>query len=288
MGPRELAAYLERIRVERPRRADLGALCAVQWGQTRAIPFENLDILRGEPVRIDPAAVHAKLVERRRGGYCFEQNTLLASALCALGFGVEVLAARVRWKASAPMPRTHILLAVELLDGQRYLVDAGFGGQTPTAPLALAAGSEAQLHCDRYRLSESGSELVLQRLAPEGWIELYGFTLEPQWAIDREMAHHFTATHPSSPFTHTLSVALATDDGRITLRANQWLRRRGAQLEAETIADPEQLLAVLARDFGLVFPRGTRFERAAPGALPPRARAAPGGASGPPLPTHVR
>lgn len=257
-------AYLERIGVARPARADLDALAAIQWGHVRSIPFENLDILLGEPIRIDLPSVAAKLIDRRRGGYCFEQNALLAAALRELGFEVTTLAARVRWMATAPTARTHMLLAVEA-SGQRWLVDGGFGGSCPTAPIALAAGVEAALHHDRYRLVEDGAGLMLQMAIPEtGWADLYWFTLEPMFPIDYEVANHYTSTHPSSHFTKAPTVARTTDEGRVTVRGNELAHRRGGVVDRETITDPERLLEVLATEIGLVFPPGTRF-RGAPG-----------------------
>lgn len=264
MDAAALAAYLDRIGVAPPARPDLDALARVQWGHVRAIPFENLDILLGEPIRIDLASVHGKLVERRRGGYCFEHNTLLAAALGALGYPVTTLAARVRWMATGPMPRTHMLLAVEVA-GDRWLVDVGFGANSPTAPIRLAAGAEAALHHDRYRLIEDGGGLLLQVALPDadgGWADLYGFTLEPQHAVDYEVANHYTSTHPASHFTKAPTVGRTTDEGRITLRGRELARRRGGEITRETIDDPDRILDVLARDFGLVFPPGTRFRGA--------------------------
>lgn len=255
-------SYLARIGVARPARPDREALAAIQWGHVRAIPFENLDILLGEPIRIDLDSVHAKLVERRRGGYCFEQNTLLAAALRELGFEVTTLSARVRWLATVPTPRTHMLLAVDIAGRGRYLVDAGFGGTCPTGPIALAAGTEAALHHDRYRLVEDGAALMLQLSTPEGWADLYAFTLEPTLPIDYELANHWTSTHPTSHFTRAPTLARTTDEGRITLRGNELARRRGTQIEREAITDPERLLTVIATEIGLVFPPGTRFRGA--------------------------
>jgi N-hydroxyarylamine O-acetyltransferase len=254
--------YLARIGVARPARADLDALAAIQWGHVQHIPFENLDILLGEPIRIDLPSVAAKLIDRRRGGYCFEHNTLLAAALAELGFAVTTLAARVRWMATAPTARTHMLLAIDV-GGKRWLVDAGFGGTCPTAPIEMAAGVEATLHHESYRLIADGAGLLLQMSTPDGWADLYWFTQEPMFPIDYEVGNHFTSTHASSHFTRAPTVALSKADGRVTLRGNELGRRRaGVLLERQTIADPDELLDVLDREFGLSFPPGTRFRGA--------------------------
>src|SRR6266511_3875640 len=145
MDPDDLAAYLGRIGLTRPLAADLESLAAIQWAHVTHIPFENLDILLGRGIAIDLPSVVAKLVRGGRGGYCFEHNALLAAVLEELGYGVTRLAARVRWMATGPTPRTHMLLGVDVPPGpnaERYLVDVGFGGTCPTVPMPLVAGAE--------------------------------------------------------------------------------------------------------------------------------------------------
>src|SRR5260221_10485109 len=111
----DLDAYLTRIGFTGAPQADLATLTSIHALQPAAIPFENLDPLLGRPVTLDLAGLQAKLVQGRRGGYCFELNSLLAVALEALGFSVIRLAARVRWRAPPERPvgaRTHMLLRV--------------------------------------------------------------------------------------------------------------------------------------------------------------------------------
>src|SRR5690348_2897872 len=118
MSKINLDSYFDRIgyaRQEGPSLAVLRALCALH---PVAIPFENIDVIRGLGVRLDLPSIEQKLVSDRRGGYCFEQNGLLAGALEALGFRVTPLAARVRWQVPAEvhMPLTHMVLRVDLDD----------------------------------------------------------------------------------------------------------------------------------------------------------------------------
>jgi N-hydroxyarylamine O-acetyltransferase len=252
-----LEAYLARIGVAR---GD-ATLEAIAWGHVRSIPFENLDIVLGRPIRIDLASIVDKLVVRGRGGYCFEQNTLLAAALERLGHQVTPLAARVRWLATGPTPRTHMLLRV---DGE-VLLDCGFGGACPTAPIPLELGAEVQQHLDRYRLVDDAGAHLLQMQVDGAWTDLYVFTLEPQLPIDYELANHYTSTHPQSRFVLAPVAARTLDDGRVTVRGHEVTRRRrGGAVERETIRDGERLLGVLADELGLVFPAGTRF-RGGPG-----------------------
>src|SRR6185295_14851436 len=104
----DLDGYLARIGYDGPRRASHETLTALHEAHEAAIPFENLDILLGHPISIELAALQLKLVGGRRGGYCFEQNTLFRAVLEALGFRVTSLAARVRG-GGVLRPRTHML-----------------------------------------------------------------------------------------------------------------------------------------------------------------------------------
>jgi N-hydroxyarylamine O-acetyltransferase len=262
-----LDAYLARIGITPSPRADLDALRALMWAHVTTVPFENLDILLGEPIRIDLPSVIAKLVTRRRGGYCFEQNALFAAVLRTLGFGVTTLAARVRIGATVPTPRSHMMLAVDVPGAGRWLADVGFGGQCITAPMPLEPG-ELQMHHDRYRLVETDAPrgLMLQMVGSDGaWVDEYVFTFEPQLPVDYEVSNWYTSTNPGSHFTRGPTVALTTQAGRLTYRGGEYVRRGGGDiLEKEAITDGERLLAVLAGEFGLTFPPGTRFRGGPP------------------------
>jgi N-hydroxyarylamine O-acetyltransferase len=132
----DLPAYLRRIGYAgglEPSRATLEAL---HLAHATAIPFENLDILLGRPIRLDLASLQAKLVRGGRGGYCFEQNLLFAAVLEHLGFALTRLAARVRLRADRVNPRTHMTLAVAV-EGERVLADVGFGVEGLLLPVPI-------------------------------------------------------------------------------------------------------------------------------------------------------
>src|SRR5262245_42213718 len=125
------------------------------------VPFENLDILLSRPIRLDLDGLQAKLVRDRRGGYCFEQNTLFAAALERIGFRVTRLAARVRWGATRVLPRTHMLLEVDV-QGEPWLADVGFGGEGLLKPLPLAPGQPVRHYDQTYCLTAEAGLWVLQ------------------------------------------------------------------------------------------------------------------------------
>jgi len=261
MHPLDLDAYLARIGYAGPREPAFAVLSAIHARHARAIPFENLDVLLGRGISLDLAAVERKLVRQKRGGYCFEQNLLLAAALRALGFQVTTLLARVRWKvpAGVPTPQTHMVLRVAL-DGHPWLADAGFGGLGLTAPIALDTEAEQGSAREPRRLVREGRHLLQQIRCTGEWQDVYRFTLDEAAPIDFEVANWFTSTHPNSRFKQSLLVALAGPDRRYAIFNREFTTRHAdGRAEKRELATPEELLAVLAKHFRLHFPAGTRF-----------------------------
>jgi len=202
--------------------------------------------------------LQAKLVRGRRGGYCFEQNTLFAAALERIGFRVTRLAARVRLRASRLTPRTHMLLHVEA-DGASWLADVGFGGTGPLYPILLEPGRVSEQFAWSYRVVVDDGLWLLQALTAGSWQDQYAFTREPHYPVDFELANYYTSTHPTSHFVQTLTAQRVTPEARYILRNRELFVDRSTETSSRTIADDEELLKVLADRFGLEFPAGTRF-----------------------------
>jgi len=260
--PFDLDAYFERIEYAGDRTPSRATLDALHLAHATHIPFENLDILLGRPIRLDLDSLQAKLVLGRRGGYCFEQNRLFAAALETLGFAVTPLAARVRFGTSSLLPRTHMLLRVDV-GGVRLLADVGFGLYGLLLPLQLDDATESRQFDWTYRVVGDGGQHVLQVRAGIVWTDLYAFTLEPQYAVDYELANYYTSTHPSSRFVQALIAQRVATDVRRMLRDRDYSEHRGEIVTHRTLADDDEVLDVLAEAFQLRFPRGTRFHRCA-------------------------
>ncbi|HEY7514277.1 MAG TPA: arylamine N-acetyltransferase [Vicinamibacteria bacterium] len=260
MGDSDLASYLARIGYRGRLEPDVRTLVALHAAHVTAVPFENLDILLGRRISLELGTLQAKIVEGRRGGYCFEQNTLFQAMLERLGFRVTPLAARVRAGMAEIRPRTHMLLRVELDEGA-WLADVGFGGDGLVHPLSFAPGAEVRTAGLVHRLRREGDLWVLTADRDGERSDLYAFTLEAQHAVDYEMANHYTSTWPDSKFVQTLTAQRSWPEGRAILRNRDLTVREAGSVRTETIRDPEHLLRVLEREFGLSFPPGTRFTR---------------------------
>jgi len=258
----DLESYFRRIGYAGARAPTYAVLEALHLAHATHIPFENLDVLLKRPIRLDLASLQDKLVRGGRGGYCFEQNLLFAGALRAAGFSLTPLAARVRYRAPAPMPRTHMLLLVETGDGA-WLADVGFGGEGLLLPVAFEAGRETVQFAWRYRVvSDTPGLWLLQSERDGAWLDLYSFSLEAQTLPDYEMANHYLCTHPASRFRQTLTVQLPTPAARHILRNLELIEDRGTKISSRTLSGPEERLEVLADIFGLRLPAGTQFHLA--------------------------
>jgi len=204
----DLDRYCRRIGLTGTGAASLDLLRMVVARHAASIPFENLDIVLGRPIRLDIGSIQAKLVDSRRGGYCFEQNTLLRAALERLGFRVTSLMARVvRGNAAdALTPRTHLFLRVDLPEGA-YLADVGFGNLTPTRPLRLDSNEAQPTEHEPFRLQRMNDEILSQARLGDVWENVYHFPNTPTYPIDHEVGNWFTSTRPGGRFTENVIAA---------------------------------------------------------------------------------
>lgn len=253
----DLAAYFARIGYAGPGGATLSVLHELHARHPARIAFEGLDPFLGRPVAIDAAAIQAKLVLGRRGGYCHEHNALFHDVLAALGFPVTALGGRVVWMTPGRQaPMTHRLTLVDLAGEGRFVADVGFGGQSPTAPLRLEPGLKQDTPHGTYRMVRDGEDYETQMRIGEGrWEPMYRFTLARQAPADFEVANWFTSTHPRGRFTRNLVAALVVGESRVTLfNASFAIRRPDGAVEQRTLADARDLGEVLEGVMGLALP----------------------------------
>lgn len=218
----------------------------LQRAHVRAITYENLDVTLGREIRLDLPGLAGKLLDRRRGGYCYEQNTLFAAVLEARGVGLTRCLGRVRiGDPTAPRPATHMVL---LVDGQ--VVDVGFGAATPLGPVPL--GGEASYGGWTWRTARA--------VTPEGedawqmWLSdvlLYTFTDEPRHPVDYIAPNHYSSTHPRSVFTGPPIVQLSEEERQTILLGRTLIERfpDGGERVREVV--PGDYATLLREGFGL-------------------------------------
>ena len=256
MNELDFDAYAERIGYRGTSAPSVDTLEGIVLAHALRIPFENLDIHLGKSIDLEPRAVFDKLVVRRRGGYCFEQNGLLLEMLRGIGFTVRPLAARVLWGLQPiERPRTHMLLQVEI-GSRTFLADVGFGGQNFVAPLPFEPGRERTVHGEKYRLKEipwdgkvlgTPPSFDIETETHEGqWVALYRMSLEEQRPIDFVMASWFCSTHPDSLFVKQKIVSLPEIGARHRLVDRELeVRRTGGAPEKKILETEDEYRSAL-------------------------------------------
>lgn len=196
----DLQAYLGRVGFQGRPTKDFATLRALHRAHVGTIPFENLELMLGRPIHVSLSAIQHKLVYRQRGGYCYEQNLLMAAVLERLGLPVERWLARVGDPTEGARPRSHLIVTTEVA-GVRYLVDVGFGSGL-LEPIELEPGGAISQGVWTFEVTRAPDGLWhLRELRAGKWTTRYTFMEEQVFPIDVEGANHLTSTTAKSPFT---------------------------------------------------------------------------------------
>jgi len=267
----DVSAYLARIGYSGPTTPNAETLRALHRAHMLAVPFENLDIALGRRIVVDQDVCMRKVVELRRGGFCYELNGAFAALLEALGFRVTLLSARVAREKGGEGPEfDHLTLRVDL--DKPWLADVGFGDSF-LEPLALEAETEQLDPAGRFRLAQlpaiDEDRLQLERAGkppagrppalaggsrsePDGsWKPQYSFSLQPRQITDFAGMCHYHQTSPQSSFTQKSTCSLATPEGRITLSGMKLITTRNGAREERELASEQERKAVLQELFGI-------------------------------------
>ncbi|MBB4096587.1 arylamine N-acetyltransferase family protein [Sphingomonas kyeonggiensis] len=248
----DLQAYFTRIGHDGALAPDRATLTALMRAHLAAMPFENLDVQLGRPVSLDPDAIFDKLVTRRRGGWCYEQNGLFGRVLAALGYDVRRISAGVMRHVIGEASLGNHLALLVTLEGRSWLVDVGFGG-TQAGPLPLAPGEDAQ------------APYVVAVRETEGW-----WRFEERYGEGKPFSYDFTTApadealfarrcaelqaDPESPFVQNLVVQQRRGDTHRTLRGRVLITRGPAGETRELLQNAEALIERLDQRFGLTVP----------------------------------
>lgn len=242
-GAALVPAYLARIGHAGPVAPDLATLVALHRRHVQAIAWENLDVPLGRPLSRDPVAAWRKIVERGRGGWCYEMNGLFALMLEAIGFRVTRLTAGVMREQNGDFMVGNHLTTIVHLD-RDYLADVGIGSGL-IEPVPLAEGS--------YR--QDFMTFRLERLE-SGWWRLHNhpgvippsFDFSPDFhdevLLDERCA--WLQTDPGSPFRRS-AVVHRHSPGRLeSLVGGEAIAFTAVGRSSEPIGDAEDFAGRLA------------------------------------------
>jgi len=218
-----------------------------------SVPFENLDIHLGRPIVLDNDVFFDKIVERRRGGFCYELNGLFAALLLEIGFDATMLSAGVAGPNGRFGPDfDHMALRVAL--EEEWLADVGFGDSF-IEPIRLEQSIVTEDSTGAYRVDADGDHKLMSRRGDEGeasWTPQYCFTLAPHELAEYRDMCTYQQTSPESHFTRQRICSLATETGRITLSDLKLITTTGGAREERMLSGEDEFNGVLADHFGIV------------------------------------
>ncbi|MBZ5573616.1 MAG: arylamine N-acetyltransferase [Acidobacteriia bacterium] len=247
----DLIAYLDRIYYTGPTASTIETLNGLHRAHMLSVPFENLDIGLGRRIVCEEGAFIEKIVNRRRGGFCYELNGAFGALLRTLGFQVTLLSARVPRDDGSHSPEfDHLALKVDL--EEPWLADVGFGDSF-VEPLRLQVDIEQPQDKRNFRIVEEGGFLHMEMAeSGKGWRRQYSCTLTPRNLEDFAGMCHYHQTSPESPFTRKKVCSMATPNGRVTLADRKLIETHGGVREESVLDSEEQWRAALKRHFGVV------------------------------------
>lgn len=212
--------------------------------------FSSVGCRLGEDLPLDFESLFSRIVDRRRGGYCFEQNGLLYEVLDELGFSPELYLARVIYDQDTHPGLTHRISVIKY-DGQRYVLDVGFGSLGPRVPVLMSA-SETHDNGKVFRVAEiRPGQYHLQVIKDGDFFSLYRFELAPYGQADCEVGHFYSHRHPDASFVNHLVVSRILAGETRSLRDLEYWVVTDSEKQTTQICDPEQLRQVLVTELGV-------------------------------------
>ncbi|MEU1405680.1 arylamine N-acetyltransferase [Streptomyces sp. NPDC005728] len=265
MNPAQADAYLRRLGAARPQHPTSAALRELHLRHLWTVPFENLSIHLGEEIVLEEKRLLDKVVEERRGGFCYELNGAFGALLAALGYEVQLLAGRVYGdEGRLGIPYDHLALRVRTSDGGDWLADVGFGAHSHH-PLACAERGEQPDPGGTFRVAEAGADpagVLGGAGGPAGAADLdvvrngrpqYRLETRPRALGDFVAGAWWHSTSPQSHFTRSLVCSRVTEDGgRITLSGRALTTTApGGRKQTRELGTDEEVLSVYRERFGI-------------------------------------
>jgi len=260
----DIAAYINRVGLAEIPAPNENGLRTLHTAQFFNIPFENFDIQLGRGINLNPTHLVAKLVDGRRGGYCFELNGLMLMVLRSLGFTARPLLARVHL-GEQPSGRTHQLTLVELGD-RFWIIDVGFGAGGLRCPLPLDTDRTETGPGWAFRLRDQDPWGIMMQSRENGvWKDSYSFDLSHVTTADIALGNHFTSTASTTHFVNNRIASLPLAEGRVSLMDHTLTRIAAGNKTTRRLPPGPEYLTELTKTFGIVLDAEYGDLRALPG-----------------------
>ncbi len=242
--------YLSRIGFNGPLRPDLATLKALHRQHLLHVPFENLDVHYRRRFDLKPANVYNKVVNRKRGGFCYEVNSIFNDLLRSAGFKTKIISGRVITDAGAPGPKYDHLALIITINKIRYIADVGFGDLF-VEPIVIKEGIQFDSR-NYFKIENDGTEFCIL-MSPDQvhFHKKYTFTLDETPVSSFEGPCLDKQVNPDSHFVKNTICTMLTDTGRITVYNDKFTETIGDQKIQKIIADDNDLRSILMMRFGV-------------------------------------
>jgi N-hydroxyarylamine O-acetyltransferase len=243
-------AYIRVLGLQRDK-PDLGFLSEVIRRHAAQFAFSSVGPLLGNDLPLDVESLYQRIVVKRRGGYCFEQNGLMYALLMELGFDVRLYLARVIYNEDIHPGLTHRITLVEI-DGRKYIADVGFGPLGPQRPVCMS-GEESHENFRVFRVeARQQGELHLQTLKDGEFYSLYKFELCRYGPADCEVGHFYSHKNPGATFVNHLVVSKIYDHEVLSLRNHEYSVITASGKQTHAITDSMHLHQILNSRFDIM------------------------------------
>lgn len=243
--------YLQILGVQEVK--NLQDITALIQAHEQTFAFASLKVLLKEEISLNLENIYESLVEKRRGGYCFEHNKLMYEVLKALGFDVEFYLARVINNTEAEVPQTHRFTLLKYA-GEQYIIDVGIGFRSPMVPVKLSV-EESYSHLGiSYKVIDSGDGTYHLALYEKGeWFKATKFDLNPCYEADFEMGHFYSYQHPCAVFVNNLVISRIEKECIYSLRNKDYIKIYENEYIKIPIENQAHLSQILQEDFNVAY-----------------------------------
>lgn len=247
LNSEQVEAYLARLELTTPLSNDLETLNRLLYAQLTHIPFDSLDVWgAGSCPSLVLDDLYQKIVLQKRGGYCFELNTLFRALLNALGFDAYQCAAYILHADGTMTPPSHNII-VCTIGGQKYYLDVGYGGPVPFHALELREGQQGE-----FRLTNTDGLWRLSRITEKEIRPLTAFRDLPATIDDLAPLNFYVSQYPDIHFRHVIHVSLRNPDGSIySLDGRELKIHAGGETTVIPLESIGQLKQILQAYFGI-------------------------------------
>lgn len=242
-------SYLAEL--ELPVSTDIKFLRELQSKHIARYSFNSLAAVLGQDISLEVGDIFSKIVEKHRGGYCFEHNKLVLSVLSELGFEVRLLMAKVIYNRDVDVARTHRVTLLNL-EGDDYIVDTGFGLFGARFPVKLELGLEQDQGDAVYRIvKNTQGDYCYQLFKDEAFFTLYTFNLHRYSEAECLPAHFYSHKSPDAAFVNNMVVCRKFYNDILSLRNSEFFRIRDGETVTTVITSAKHLHQILTDFFEL-------------------------------------